>query len=354
MSTRTKILITGLVILAILVALIARNKAALNAAHEGGTITTAISVLTVAAGRQSMEDRIPVVGTANAYNDVVVLSETQGRVVKVYVEVGDYKEAGSVLVEVDSELKQAAYKAASVTYEKAKKDLERYESLFKEHSISDTQVEQARWTYQAAEAQFIVARRQLSDTKITTPISGYVAARYVNVGTMVMGAPQATQIANVVDISRLKAKVNVAEKDLSKLHVGDAAEVSTDLFPHTAFPGTVFTISSKGDDGHTYVVEVLLNNPKLQLKAGMFVTVTFKPKASAPALVVPREALIGSLQDAKLYVVKDNIAKLRPVTVAKEIGTNVEITDGLQEGEMVVVDGQSNLSDNVSVVIRKQ
>ena len=354
MSTRTKILITGLVILAILVALIARNKAALNAAHEGGTITTAISVSTVAAGRQSMEDRIPVVGTANAYNDVVVLSETQGRVVKVYVEVGDYKEAGSVLVEVDSELKQAAYKAASVTYEKAKKDLERYESLFKEHSISDTQVEQARWTYQAAEAQFIVARRQLSDTKITTPISGYVAARYVNVGTMVMGAPQATQIANVVDISRLKAKVNVAEKDLSKLHVGDAAEVSTDLFPHTAFPGTVFTISSKGDDGHTYVVEVLLNNPKLQLKAGMFVTVTFKPKASAPALVVPREALIGSLQDAKLYVVKDNIAKLRPVTVAKEIGTNVEITDGLQEGEMVVVDGQSNLSDNVSVVIRKQ
>lgn len=354
MSTRTKILITGLVILAILVALIARNKAALNAAHEGGTITTAISVSTVVAGRQSIEDRIPVVGTANAYNDVVVLSETQGRVVKVYVEVGDYKEAGSVLVEVDSELKQAAYKAASVTYEKAKKDLERYESLFKEHSISDTQVEQARWTYQAAEAQFIVARRQLSDTKITTPISGYVAARYVNVGTMVMGAPQATQIANVVDISRLKAKVNVSEKDLSKLHVGDAAEVATDLFPHTAFPGTVFTISSKGDDGHTYVVEVLLNNPKLQLKAGMFVTVTFKPKASAPALVVPREALIGSLQDAKLYVVKDNIAKLRPVTVAKEIGTNVEITDGLQEGELVVVDGQSNLSDNVSVVIRKQ
>ena len=301
-----------------------------------------------------MEDRIPVVGTVNAYNDVVVLSETQGRVVKVNVEVGDYKAAGSVLVEVDSELKEAAYKAASVTYEKAKKDLERYESLFKDHSISDTQVEQARWTYQSAEAQFIVARRQLSDTKITTPISGYVAARYVNVGTMVMGAPQATQIANVVDISRLKAKVNVAEKDLSKLHIGDLAEVTTDLFPHTAFPGTIFTISSKGDDGHTYVVEVLLNNPKLHLKAGMFITVTFKPKASAATLVIPREALIGSLQDAKIYVVKDNIAKLRPVTVTKEIGTNVEISDGLQEGELVVVDGQSNLSDNVSVVIRKQ
>jgi RND family efflux transporter MFP subunit len=282
-----------------------------------------------------------------------VLSETQGRVLKIDVEVGDYKKAGEVLVEVDNELKDAAYKAAKVTYEKAKKDLERYEVLFKEHSISDTQIEQARWSYQAAEAQFVVARRQLNDTRITTPISGIVTARYVNVGTMVMGAPQATQIANVVDISKLKVKVNIAEKDLSKLHVGDAVDVTTDLYPHTTFPGTVFTVSSKGDDGHTYPVEVLLNNPKLQLKAGMFVSVTFKPKASVPALFVPREALLGSLQNAKVYVVKDNIAKLRAVTVAKEVGTSIEIDGGLQEGEMVVVDGQNNLSDSVSVVVRK-
>ena len=168
-----------------------------------------------------------------------------------------------------------------------------------------------------------------------------------------MGAPQATQIANVIDISKLKVKVNIAEKDLSKLHVGDAAEVTTDLYPHTTFPGSVYTVSSKGDDGHTYPVEVLVNNPKLQLKAGMFVSVTFKPKASVPALFVPREALIGSLQDAKLYVVNNNIAKLRPVTVAKQVGTNIEIADGLQEGEMVVIDGQNNLSDSVSVVVRK-
>jgi RND family efflux transporter MFP subunit len=171
---------------------------------------------------------------------------------------------------------------------------------------------------------------------------------------MVMGAPQATQIANIVDISKLKAKVNIAEKDIITIRVGDAAEVTTDLYPHTTFPGTVFTVSSKGDDGHTYPVEVLLNNPKLQLKAGMFVSVTFKPKATAPALLVPREALIGSLQDAKLYVVRDNIARLRPVAVARQIGTTIEIADGLQEGEVVVTDGQNNLSDSVSVVVRKQ
>lgn len=354
MSTKTRLILIGGIILVVLVALILRNRAAMNSTPPGSSIATAYSVSVITAARHAVEDRITVVGTINGFNDVVVLSETQGRVVKVDVEVGDYKPAGSVLVEVDSELKEAAFKAATVTYEKAKKDLERSEALSKEHSISDTQVEQARWTYQTAESQYVSARRQFTDTRITTPISGIVTACYVNVGTMVMGAPQATQIVNVVDISKLKAKVNVAEKDVLKLHVGDAVDISTDLYPQTIFAGSVFTISSKGDDAHTYPVEVVLSNPKQLLKAGMFVSVTFKPKSSRPVLLIPREALVGSFQDAKVYVVKDNIAKLRPVSAVRSIGTNMEISSGLEEGESVVIDGQDNLSDNVSVVVRKQ
>jgi RND family efflux transporter MFP subunit len=271
----------------------------------------------------------------------------------VNAEVGDYKQAGSVLVEVDSELREAAYKAANVTYEKAKKDLERYEALFKQGSISDSQIETARWSYQAAESQYIVARRQLNDTKITTPISGIVTARYVNVGTMVMGAPQATVIANVVDISRLKVKVNVAEKDVIRLKVGEKVEVTTDVFPSDVFAGSIFSISSKGDEGHTYPVEVVLKNSKLQLKAGMFGRVVFTPKSAGNLIVIPRESIVGSVKDATLYVVNNNVAKLRSVVTGKETGTNIEILGGLQEGELVVVNGQNNLSDNAPIIIRK-
>lgn len=353
MSTRMRLyLISGLIV-AILLFLIIKNKAEMNASNAQGSIATAYSVSVIPAVRQSADDRVSVVGTLNGFNDVVVLSETQGRVVKVDVEVGDYKAAGAVLVEVDSELKEAAFKAAEVTYEKAKKDLERYQALIEGHSISDTQFEQARWTYQSAEAQYVSARRQLSDTKITTPIAGIVTARFVNVGTMVMGAPQATQIAEVVDVSKLKAKVNVAEADVFRLRVGDPAEISTDVFPETVFAGSISTISSKGDEGHTYPVEVLLGNPKRQLKAGMFVSITIKLKSDGPALLIPREALLGSIQDASLYIVKDNIAKIRRVVATKQIGTSVEISGGLQQGELVVVDGQDNLSDGASVIIRK-
>jgi len=201
MNTTIKYFSSGIVLCALVFGINSCNKAKSddqNSATE--TIATSYSVSVITASRKDITDNFSQVGTIVAYNDVAVVSETSGRVVKVRAEIGDYKEAGSVLVEVDSELKEAAFKTAEVAYEKAKKDLERYEALFKEGSISDTQIEQARWSYQSTEAQYIVARRQLSDTKITTPISGIVTARYVNVGTMVMGAPQSTQIANVVDI----------------------------------------------------------------------------------------------------------------------------------------------------------
>jgi RND family efflux transporter MFP subunit len=343
----------GIMVCVLVFGIYSCNRAKSDGQSSNSTIATSYSVSVITAEKKDMTDNFSQVGTIIAFNDVAVVSETSGRVMKIDVEVGDYKLAGSVLVEVDSELKEATFKTAEVAYEKAKKDLERYEALYKEGSISDSQMEQARWSYQSTEAQFIVAKRQFTDTKITTPISGIVTARYVNVGSMVMGAPQSTLIANVVDISRLKVKVNVAEKDVIRLKRGEKVEVTTDVFPNTVFTGSIFSISSKGDEGHTYPVEVVLHNSQRQLKAGMFGRVLFMPKTSGTALIIPRESIVGSVKNATLYVVANNVAKLRSVVTGKELGTNIEILQGLQEGEQVVVNGQNNLSDNASVIIRK-
>ena len=353
MRTRTKIMVIGGVIIAVLVLLMFRNRAAQNAPSVTSGVATTHSVAIATATRQPIDEQFSVVGTINAFSDVTVLSETQGRVVKVLAEVGDYKQAGAVLVEVDSELKVAAFKAAEVSYEKARKDMARYDTLAKQGSATDAQLEQARWAFQTAEAQYIVARRQLSDTKITTPIAGVVTSRLVNVGTMVMGAPQATQIANVVDLSRLKVKVNVAELDVFKLHAGDPVDVTTDVYSGVVFAGSVFTISSKGDEAHTYGVEVLVKDPGQRLKAGMFARATFKPKSTGSSVFVQRRAIVGSIQDPKVYVVKNGIALFRPVVVARELGTMIALSGGVQEGDTVVVDGQNNLTDNVPVVVRQ-
>lgn len=334
-------------------AILMTNKAESND-QGGNSITTTYSVSVVTASKQNITDNFSLVGTINANNDVVIMSETQGRVVKVNAEVGDYKQAGSVLVEVDSELREAAYKAAKMTYDKAKKDLDRYEALYKEGSIAESQIEQSRWSFQNAESQYIVARRQYTDTKITTPISGIVTARPVNVGSMLQGSPQPSVVANVVDISKLKVKINVGEKDVFKLKVGDKVSVTTDVYPGVTFDGRINTISAKGDEAHTYPVEVTMDNStKYPLKAGMFGTVSFRPAASVKNILIPRDAVIGSVKNAKVYIVENGIVKLRPVVIGSEVGTNVEVLSGITEGESVVVNGQNNLKDNASVVVRK-
>lgn len=349
-----RLIVPAIAVCALVLFFILQTPSAGNAqTSRNNSIATAYAVSVVKVGRQVIEDHFSVSGTIVANNDVTVLSETQGRVVKVNAEVGDYRQAGSVLVEVDSELREAAFKAAKVSYEKATKDLERAEELFKQNSISQSQIETQRWGFQSTEAQYIVARRQFSDTKITTPISGIVTARFVNIGTMVMGAPQATAIANVVDISKLKVKVSVAEKDVFKLKKGEPVEVTTDVFPGTTFMGTIFSISAKGDDAHTYPIEVVLKNTKQQLRAGMFGRVTFAPKVVGSSMVLPREAIVGSVREASVYVVQNSTASFRSVTVGKEFGTSVEILSGVQEGEIVVVNGQNNLRDNAPVIVRK-
>ncbi len=345
----------SVVLLGVSLGFMINNQEKTESQTSNGTgLTTSHSVSVVTAAKQSISDNFSLMGTIGANNDVVVMSETQGRVVKVNAQVGDFKSAGSVLVEVDDELKEANYKAAKLSYEKAKNDLKRFESLYNDKSISESQIEQARWTFQSTESQYIVARRQYRDTKITTPISGIVTARPVDIGSMLQGSPQPSVVANIVDISKLKVKISVAEKDVFKLKIGDNVEVTTDVYPGASFEGKVITIAAKGDESHTYPVEVRIDNSKtFPLKAGMFGRVNFTLRNKAEYVVVPREAILGSLKNAKVYIIHNNVAKLRSIVIRKEVGTNIEILNGLNEGDLVVVNGQNNLKDNATVVIRK-
>jgi RND family efflux transporter MFP subunit len=282
---------------------------------------------------------------------MAIVSETQGRVIKVLANIGDYVQAGSTIVEVDDELKKAAYATAEVNYDKAKKDLERYESLIKDNSVTDSQLEAARLACKSAEAQYIVARRQFNDTKIKTPISGVVSARTVDIGTMIQDK---TTVANVVDISKLKVRLNVSEQDVFRIQVGDKVSVTTDVYPGITFEGKVSTISSKADDAHTYPVEVTLaNNARHPLKSGMFGRVSLVSIEDHESVTIPRAALVGSTKKPQVYVVENGIARLRDIVVGDQIGTSLEVLSGLRQAETIVLSGQNNLKDSVAVTVVK-
>lgn len=346
MKKITAILVVAVVIGAIVLVLMNNKKKTEAELSKNVELTPTVSVVQVSK-QQKTENTLSMVGTVTANLDVMVVSETVGRVMAVKVNVGDRVQSGSVLVLVDDELKLAAFKTAEVNYEKSKKDLQRYEQLFKTKSITDNEVESARLACKAAEAQYLVAKRQFNDTRITSPIQGIVASRLVDRGHMV--AP-GTPIANIVDISTLKVTVNVAEKDVFKLSPGDKVSVTTDIYPETIFAGKINTISAKGDESHTYRVEVGLDNStENPLKAGMFARLLFPIASQTTQLIIPRECLLGSRRNPQVFVVENKIAKLREITIGAEIGTDIEVLSGLSEGEAVIVNGQNNLNDGATV-----
>jgi len=302
------------------------------------------------AARRRIETRLARTGTIQADNDVVVVSETSGRVWKVLADVGDRRPAGAVLAKIDDEMKLAAYQSAEVAYEKAKRDMARYETLAAQKSATDTELEGAKLAFKAAEAQYIVARRQYQDTEIKTPIGGIITARHVNVGATV--AP-GTPIVDMVDISRLKTTLAVGERDAFALKVGDSVSISLDVYPGKSFPGTIKAIGAKADAAHNFPVEVTLaNSEETPLRAGLFARVLFSSLSGRDALTIPREALIGSVRDPYVYVIDGAAARLRRLTLGEEAGDLLEVREGLREGEQVVVSGQNNLRDGAAVVVK--
>ncbi len=351
MTRKTKIITAGILVFVLVASILAYNKSRMEArARTDIRGTIPVSVVRVEA--KPIERRLSLSGVIAANNDVAIVAETQGKITGVRAEVGQYKNAGDVLVQVDDELKKAAYATAEVNFEKAKRDFERFESLRKDSAVTDQQVEAAKLARASAEAQFVAARREYNDTKIATPIAGLVTARLVDVGTYIQ---RGTPVANVVDISRLKVKVNVAEADVFRLRVGDPVEVTTAVYPGVVFRGTISSISAKGDDAHTYPVETTLPNSREHpLKAGMFGRIDFVSLAKNAELVIPREALVGSAKDPQVFVVEGARARLRAITLGLPSGNALAVLSGLRAGDTVIVSGQNTIKDSTIVSITPQ
>jgi RND family efflux transporter MFP subunit len=346
-----KAITSVIVVLAVIVAILLINKRKM-AANTAGAIKDVYYVSVEKASKKVLSESLILVGTVTANNDVNIISEAAGKITGVFVKVGDYKSAGSVLFQVDDELKKAAFMSAEANYIKVKKDYERIEALFQQKAATDSQLDAAKLGAAVAEAQYITAKRQLNDTKIKTPISGYITSRNIDLGSMVQGASPGTLVANIVDISRVKVKLNVSEKDAFVLKTGDIVSVTTDVYPGAAFKGRIESIGAKGDDAHTYPIEITIPNEQAHpLKAGQFTRVEFTTLNNRNVIVIPRNALVGSIRNPQVFVVENGATKLRNLTVGNESGTNVEVLQGLMEGEDIVVSGQNNVEDNTKVTV---
>ncbi|MCC6449578.1 MAG: efflux RND transporter periplasmic adaptor subunit [Candidatus Aureabacteria bacterium] len=184
---------------------------------------------------------------------------------------------------------------------------------------------------------------------VESPLAGLVGRIYVDKGTNVTAQ---TAVALVVAIDQVKVRLDVPERYLPQVSIGQTARVRVDAYPGTVFDGTVTRISPVVEiETRTAPVEISIDNADHRLKPGMFAGVQLVLEQRENVLTVLQEAVIGREPDTYVFVVNDGVARVRNVALGLRENYRVEVREGLKAGDMVAVMGQERLRDGAAVSV---
>lgn len=279
-------------------------------------------------------------------------AEKPGRVVRVLVDEGDKVRIGQTLAIVRSEQISADLQTAQASYQNALADYGRFENAFKTGGVTKQQVDQAKLNLVTSKSRLQSAKVNIGDTNIKATINGIVNKKYIEPGSVLSAS---TPMFDIVNVSKLKLKVNVNESQVAGLQVGNSISVTASVYPDATFSGKITFIAPKSDASLNFPVEIeIANNAANDLKAGMYGTALFNATQQKQSLmIVPRNAFVGSVSSNEIFIIENGTAKLKTVTAGRILGDKVEILSGLSEGETVIVTGQINLQDGSKVDIIK-
>jgi membrane fusion protein (multidrug efflux system) len=205
----------------------------------------------------------------------------------------------------------------------------------------------------AATAQMQEAKKRLADCQLRAPITGYIGMRQLEVGnTIAPGVP----VFSVVDLNPVKVKVGIPEAEIGKMHQGDRAEVSIPSLGGQQFTGRIEAIAAASDaSSRTYVSKIVVENPKLTLRAGMVAEARLIGDTQVKAVTVPGSAVVRDERGiTKVFVLNtgQNRVYSRRIELGRMIGDQVAIRSGLTGDERVVVDGQHSVREGSTVQVQ--
>jgi len=368
----------------------------------------AIAVEVEPARIQRVQRKVDFVGSFVAENTLTVSSEVDGRVMKIFADVGDHVNRGQVLVSLDdtdyrlaveqaegqwkSTLSRLGFqnlpatpilpeetanaKRAKAQLDMAKADYERITALFEEGAVSRADLDRAKTalqvaseTYQAVldetrsllallqaqEAQLALARKKLDSTTIVSPIRGVVTKRRVEVGEYVSARMGGAPVMEVVNLSPVKLVSIIPERYLPDLRTGQRVEVRVASVPGRVFAGTVHRISPDvNPNNRTLRIEALFPNEDEAIKPGSFAEGEVITSTDDRAVVVPKKAVVSYAGIHRVFVIKEGKASARQIVVGRSLADDIEVVSGVEEGEVVAVSGVNTLYDGAPVSIRQR
>ena len=280
-----------------------------------------------------------------------VVAKTSGVALEVLVEEGQQVKAGQPLVRLDADRARLSVAQAQAQLRKLENNYSRAQQLVAQQLISAGEVDQMRYDLENARAQHEMAKLELSYTTVVAPISGVVASRDIKPGNFVqINSP----IIRIVDSQRLEATLNVPEREIAKLRPGQQVKLVADALPGREFIGSVDRVAPVVDTGTGTFRVVAAFAGDGELQPGMFTRLSINYDQRADALVVPRTALLEDGGEPAVYVVRDGKAVRSALKLGYDEAGWVEVREGLQAGDAVVVAGKAALREGSAVQVLGQ
>lgn len=328
---------------------LSRNKEKLEEnAKLSAKQNAVLPVLTGTAQITTWDGGFSVIGNFAPYKQVPVMSEAAGKIVKLRMANGSNVKEGAILATIDNDLLSIELETTNINLAKAENDLARLHKLLGDGGVTQQQIDDAKLGIDNLKAKAKSLKKRISMSYVKAPVSGTITNKTVEKGSLV--APS-MQLATITNISRLKMQVFLTEEQVITVKKGEKIKLKVGLFPDEVFEGKITFIDVNAGPSRRYLVEVEVANPGHRLKPGMTGTAFFHGGQSQEVLAVPRESIVGSLQDARIYVIENDKAVLRPVETGLVFGHNVQIRKGLKAGDSIVVSGQINLTDGMAITV---
>jgi RND family efflux transporter MFP subunit len=305
--------------------------------------TPAVEVKVAIASGETIARDVEFTANVEPWQKNYIVPALQGaRINRIYVKVGDRVRKGQLVAEMDP----TQYNAAKVQFETAQADYNRVKRVYESGGISEQMLRQS-------EAQYLVLKETLdnlaSNVKLYSPIDGVVTQKGEEEGNLFTQTP----ILEIMQMDRLRVRINVSEQYYSSVAVGTPVAIAVDILPDESFTGSVSLIYPAIDPAtRTFTAEVTIPNPGGRLRPGMFarsvINMGDKQGVMVPDVAVQKQ--VGS-NERYVYVIEGGTAHRRTVTPGRQIGGMVDLAEGVNPGEQVATTSFSRLSDGAGVAI---
>jgi len=292
-------------------------------------------------------------GTVDVVDQAYISPEINGQIKQVLVEEGDYVNKGQLLAKLNTSITENTIEEVKTQLELAKTLFEKQEQLWNKNIGSEVQYLQAKNNMEAMQGKLKTLEAQLDMAYIKSPINGIVDLINIEVGELAMPGFQLMQI---VSLDKMKIFAEVSEKYLPVIKKGDIVELSFPTFPDIELKVAVSRTGNIVNMGNrTFPVELRIDNIDGKFKPNILTILTFMDYSKEDALVVPSIIIKKDIQGEYVYVAREFEGKQQArkvyITTGRSYNDETLVIDGLYEGDKVITEGYSLVTDGTEVNI---